>query len=82
MRVGKPRTQELKRPATTDEKVGGFFQRLSLRMSRLELWGHKAANKVHRVFISGILVFISYYTFRFLYDYNEYWKLRRVSHTR
>ena len=45
--------------------------------SKMELIGVKAANKFHRFFINGILLFIGWNCYNFAVAYNNYWRLRR-----
>ena len=45
--------------------------------TRLELFGVRAANKVHRGFINIVLLFIAWNCYSFARNYNNYWRLRR-----
>jgi hypothetical protein len=50
------------------------FEKLFVKM---ELFGVKAANKLHRGFINIVLLFIAYNMYSFVSNYNAYWRLRR-----
>ena len=46
-------------------------------ITRMELIGVKAANKIHRGFINCILLFCAWNLYSFAVNYNNYWRLRR-----
>ena len=52
-------------------------QRFEVMFSKMELFGVKAANKIHRGFINLILLFIGWNIYSFSVNYNQYWRLRR-----
>ena len=52
-------------------------QRFEKYFLRAEMMGVKAANKFHRFFINGIILFIGYNAYVFACSYNNYWRLRR-----
>lgn len=44
----------------------------------VELYGYKAANKIHRVATKGLIYFMLFNIIWLLHKYNTYWKTRRV----
>ena len=44
---------------------------------KLELFGVRAANNVHRGFVNCVLLFLGYNMYIFVRNYNAYWRLRR-----
>ena len=63
--------EQIKRDAPS---IRQKFDRLFVKM---ELFGVRAANKVHRGFVNCILLFIGYNMYVFIRNYNAYWRLRR-----
>lgn len=54
-----------------------FKDRFNTWFTKMELLGVKAANKAHRYFINGILLFMAWNVYTFIVNYNNYWRLRR-----
>ena len=59
-------------PETKDWRV-----KMDNWLTKLELLGVKAANKIHRGCINLILLFIAWNCYSFGVNYNNYWRLRR-----
>ena len=59
-------------PETKDWRV-----RMDTWLTKLELLGVRAANKIHRGFVNFILIFIGWNCYSFAVNYNNYWRLRR-----
>mgnify|MGYP000309208580 CR=1 FL=1 len=51
--------------------------RFNTMFTKLELFGVRAANKVHRGFVNMVLLFVLYNGYTFVSNYNNYWRLRR-----
>ena len=43
----------------------------------MELFGVRAANKVHKGFVNCVLLFMAWNMWVFVSNYNSYWRLRR-----
>ena len=54
-----------------------FKQRFNEWFLKMELFGVKAANTLHKSFINLILLFIGWNVYTFISNYNNYWRLRR-----
>ena len=54
-----------------------FKERFNEWFNKVELMGVKAANKFHRAFINGMMLFMLWNLYTFGRNYNEYWRLRR-----
>ena len=46
-------------------------------LTKMELLGVRAANKLHRGFVNIILLWIGWNMYSFAVNYNNYWRLRR-----
>jgi len=51
--------------------------RFNKMFTRIELFGVRAANKMHRGFVNLVLLFIMWNCYSFGRNYNNYWRLRR-----
>ena len=45
--------------------------------TKLEMFGVRAANKLHRGFVNLVLLFLAWNLYSFVASYNTYWRLRR-----
>ena len=74
--TAKPPSQP-KQPARSARDALSWSKRFDKLFVKLELFGVRAANKVHRGFVNCVLLFIFYNMYVFVSNYNSYWRLRR-----
>ena len=67
------------KPVPTPESEMTFMERVSFNFLKVEVFGHKAANRLHRIFVNFMLLFIGWNMWVFVREYNNYWRLRRDS---
>ena len=70
-------TQQPTQQSKSIQPVTPWKVRFDKMFSRMEIFGVRAANSVHRGFVNFVLLFILYNGYIFASNYNNYWRLRR-----